>query len=48
MPSGDARALGVETGTPPGDDSDLPAVPVLADGWQTGLPDLVMGPDGGR
>ena len=32
----------VETGTPAGDESKMPAPPVIADGWQTGPPDLVL------
>jgi len=38
-------ALWVEQGALEGAESDLPAAPVFADGWQLGTPDLVLTPD---
>ncbi|CAN5392168.1 hypothetical protein BH11PLA2_BH11PLA2_23440 [soil metagenome] len=32
----------VAAGTPRGNDADLPAVPVFAEGWQSGTPDLIL------
>lgn len=32
----------VEAGTPPGVESEMPPMPVFADGWQTGTPDLLL------
>jgi Tfp pilus assembly protein PilF len=32
----------VAEGTPRGEESEMPATPVFADGWQTGTPDLVI------
>ena len=31
-----------DAGTPRGNDSEMPATPVFTDGWQAGLPDLVI------
>jgi hypothetical protein len=32
----------VDAGAPRGDESDMPAAPEFADGWQLGAPDLVL------